>query len=56
MNSICEYWMTRRWIGRWIRCINEKRKVKESNSRAFTRPGFQDQLPTNGCYLPYAEN
>lgn len=19
MNSICEYWMTRRWIGRWIR-------------------------------------
>lgn len=43
-------------MGRWIRCINEKRKVKESNSRAFTRPGFQDQLPTNGCYLPYAEN
>ena len=28
------------------------RKVKESNPRAYTRPGFQDQLRTAAHYLP----
>ena len=29
------------------------RKVKESNPRAHTRPGFQDQLRTAAHYLPF---